>query len=81
MLASTTILLPTLEGCTTSGTAAQYSPMSPLAAIQPPTYGGALINVQDSNPILTNVIMWGNSATNNPEIYNDDATNPYHCLQ
>ncbi|MBO9368262.1 MAG: hypothetical protein J7555_05865 [Chloroflexi bacterium] len=35
--------------------------------------GGGMYN-QKSNPTLTNVILWGDSAPNGPEIYNDSST-------
>ncbi|MFZ5809752.1 MAG: beta strand repeat-containing protein [Chloroflexota bacterium] len=52
---------PTLTNVTFSGNTASNS-------------GGGMYNFISSNPTLTNVILWGDSAPNGPEIYNDGST-------
>lgn len=52
--------LPKLVNCTLTGNLAD-------------DYGGGIYNYSNSSQMLNNCIMWGNTATSGPEIY-DDAT-------
>jgi predicted outer membrane repeat protein len=38
------------------------------------SYGGGIYNESNSNPIVQNTILWGNSALNGSQIYNDAST-------
>jgi hypothetical protein len=73
---------PSLTDVTFSGNSAEYGGgMSNYASSATLTnvtfssntadYGGGIFNESNSHSILTNTILWGNTAPNGPQIYND----------